>query len=126
MNNSNLIDLEKRNTLKVFAGISAVGLLASSQVLADTSINNDGTAIDCTLIYRADGLRLHLLMQNRTNAEVTAKRFNTQPILIGNTLFDLANAYVEPVVIPAMDRVMIRLNIDTGTQTGLADSKAIL
>ena len=80
MNNSNIVDSAKRNSLKILATITATGLLGSTQVLAGIHSGSDNTAIDCTLIYRADGLRLHLLMQNKTNTAVTATRFNTQPI----------------------------------------------
>jgi len=125
MNNSNIVDSAKRNSLKILATITATGLLGSTQVLAGIHSGSDNTAIDCTLIYRADGLRLHLLMQNKTNTAVTAARFNTQPILVDNTIFDLADAYVTPIVIPAMDRVMVRLNIEAGLKKKLSSDKVL-
>jgi len=116
MNNSDNVDPAKRNSLKILATITATGLLGSTQVLAGIHSGSDNSAIDCTLIYRADGLRLHLLMQNKTNTAVAAARFNTQPILVDNTIFDLADAY---------DRVMVRLNIEAGLKKKPNNDKAL-
>lgn len=117
----NSFDLNKRKTLKVLTGITTTGLLASMPILSKAhaelaTYNAGGDIIDCTLISRSDLSRAYLLIHNRTDSDVVAARFNEELIQFDNTTLNMADAYVEPVVIPSNDRLMIRLNIEAGIQ----------
>ena len=108
-------DAHKRSTLKILSSVAATGLLSS---IPASAIAYESTAagevLDCTLIHRADGLRLHLLMHNKTKNPLTASQFSSQFVRFGSTALNMANAFEATVVIPAKDRVMVRLNIDAG------------
>lgn len=115
MNNG--FDQSKRRTLKLLAGGAASGLfvglpsLTTAGEIAANTIGADGL-IDCLLISRVDGSRLHMLMQNKTNAPIVAMRMESQLIVFGGTAANLADAYSLPVIIPSNDRVMVRLNAE--------------
>jgi hypothetical protein len=113
-------DAAKRRTLKLLAG-STAGLFAATPVLAGHTALFDssaalGDSIDCTLISRADLVRAYLLLQNKTDKDIIAARFNEQFIHFDGTTLNMADAYVEPVVVSANDRVMVRLNLEAGLQ----------
>ena len=64
-------------------------------------------------------------MHNKTDHELAIARFDHQSILFDNTILDMAEAYVEPVLIPPHDRVMVRLNLESGLQKGLTASNVV-
>jgi len=111
-------DAHKRRTLKILSSVAATGLLSSipASAIADASTATR-EVLDCTLIHRADGVRLHLLMHNKTNNAVTASQFSSQFVRFGSATLNMAEAFEATVVIPAKDRVMVRLNIDAGLQS---------
>jgi len=111
-------DAQKRRTLKILSSVATTGLLSSTPVSAIAyESKTTGEVLDCTLIHRADGFRLHLLMHNKTNNPLTASQFNSQFLRFGSATLNMANAFEATVVIPAEDRVMVRLNIDAGLKT---------
>ena len=116
MSNTDHIDSEKRQTIKLLAGLSSATLLASMPVSvpANADIITSGDLLDCKLISRADISRTHLLMHNRTDNNIFTNRLATQLIEFDDTLMNLEDAFSESVVIPPQDRVMIRLNTVAG------------
>lgn len=128
MNKNNSLDLKKRRTLKLITGITTTSLLTGIPSLATAqfiSPVSDGKVIECKLISRADLSRAYLLMHNKTDHELATARFDHQSILFDNTILDMAEAYVEPVLIPPHDRVMVRLNLESGLQKGRTASTVI-
>ena len=49
-------------------------------------------------------------MENRNDTDIALARFDTQLIAFDNTVVPLHDAFVEPVIVPAKDRVMVRLD----------------
>ena len=72
--------------------------------------------IDCNLISRADLSRAYLLMHNKTDHQIAVARFTEQTIEFDNTALNMAEAYVEPVIIRKHDHVMVGLNLEAGLQ----------
>ena len=114
------IDSEKRQTLRILAGLTSTALIASTPLSADINtaspaLKIHGDLLNCRLISRADISRAHLLMHNKTDTYITASRFAPQLIQFDDTLMNLEDAYYnETVVIPPNDRVMVRLNVEAG------------
>ena len=122
-------NVARRHTLKLLAGTTA-GLLTGMPAfsgLQETSAqyNPTGIPVDCTLISRADLARAYILMRNSSETEVIAAHFSDQTILFDNTLLNMADAYVEPIVIPPHDRVMVRLSLEAGLRQISAGGKVI-
>ncbi len=122
MENSDGIDLNKRRSLKVITAVTATGLVSAMPAIGDDTWTREN--IDCSLILRADGRRLHLLMSNKSLNSITVSRFTSQPVLIGKSVLDLAKAFIEPIDIPSMDRVMVRLSIEAGLQSTVLPTAA--
>jgi len=119
-------DPKKRQTLKIMTGVTSTALLASLPTIASEIAFNPNThtgdgMLDCQLISRSDISRAHLLMRNKTDREIIAARFDAQLIKFDNTFMNMADAYIEPVVIPPQDRVMVRLNVEAGLQNSASD-----
>ena len=117
--NRDYFDSGKRRTLKILAGLTSTTLITSLPASAGSfaalsTQNAQGEILNCTLISRADISRTHLLMHNTTDAHITVSSFLPQLIEYDNTLMNLESAYRETVVIPPNDRVMVRLNTETG------------
>ncbi|MEM7259752.1 MAG: hypothetical protein AAF404_20450 [Pseudomonadota bacterium] len=105
-------DPNRRLTLKGIAGAGMMAAVPATAAFAADSPNPaiTGTVIDCKLICRDDNSRAYLLMQNPTDTEVAVARFSTQSLMFDNTSVPLHDAFIEPVVVPAQDRVMVRLD----------------
>ena len=119
MKTDNSFDPKKRRTLKLITGITSTGVLAAMPAIASAqyfSPKSKGELIECKLISRSDLSRAYLLMHNKTDQEIAAARFSAQTIIFDDTTLDMAASYVEPVLIPPHDRVMVRLNLEAGLQ----------
>jgi len=121
---------ERRNALKVAAGFTvATGVLAT-QVAADPLFDDpadraDGTAegviVDCKLICRDTASRAYILMHNKTDTDIAANRFSDQNIRFDDTTLNLKEAFTSPIIIRSQDRMMVRLNLDSGAQVPFGD-----
>ena len=128
MNTDNRFDPKKRRTLKILTGLTTTGMLAGVPVIANAQFiatSNSGDIIDCKLISRADLSRAYLLMHNQTNHQIAAARFSMQSVLFDDTTLNMAEAYVEPIIIPPHDRVMVRLNLEAGLQADQTNNNII-
>jgi hypothetical protein len=116
MNKHNHFNASRRLAIKALAGAPAAALLTGAPSLAGVvtpgerrAVLNSG--INCKLICREDNSRAYLLMSNPTDHEIAVARFLPDTIRFDDTTMNMADAYVEPVLIPARDRVMVRLNV---------------
>ncbi len=113
MNNS--FDLERRKALKVITGLSATAYIASAPAMAGLMKNKpvSDAILDCKLISRADVLRAHLLMHNKTKNDIVVNTIESRTIHYDDSFLNLARAYAKPMTIPANDRVMVRLDMES-------------
>ena len=117
---NNTFDSTKRRTLKLLTG-TTVGLLAGLPAYAGSnsklsSAHSVGEHLECTLISRADLLEAYLLMHNNTRQDIIAARFSDQRIRFDGTIFNLADGFVEPMVIAPTEKVIVRLNVEAALQ----------
>ena len=126
---NNTFDSTKRRTLKLLAG-TTVGLVAGLPAYAGSNgkLSSDhvvGEYLDCTLISRADLLEAYLLMHNNTRKDIIAARFSDQRVRFDGTLFNLADGFVEPMVIAPTEKVIVRLNVEAALQNVSASDNII-
>ncbi len=107
----------RRTTLKVIAGATTASLLGTLPAFANThpkqhNTHNAAQYLNATIISRADASRNYLMLQNHTDHDIAVTRFADQLIRFDNTTVNMADAFVEPIVVHPKDRVMVRLKID--------------
>ncbi len=126
MNDS--FDLKRRKALKVITGVTATGFFIGTPAMAGLMKNNPvfDAILDCKLISRADILRAHLLMHNKTKTDIVVNTIESQTIGYDDTYLNLARAYARPVTIPANDRVMIRLDMENTLEPMTIDNNVIV
>lgn len=115
----------RRKSLKLISGVAASGLLSglvsSASVFASgKSIHapQTGSGLSARLIVRADNSRAHMLLQNPANKDIYINRFDSFAVRFDSDALNLSDAFVEPVRIPAGDRVMVRLDMQAGLYNG--------
>ena len=104
MSNTEHIDSEKRQTLKLLAGLSSATVLASVSISmpVNAEIITSGDLLDCKLISRADNSRAHLLMHNRTDNYISTVRFAPQLIQFDSTLMNLEAVSYTHLTLPTI------------------------
>lgn len=124
MNQTDGFDKSKRRTLQLLAGGTVSGLaiglspaIAGTHAAAKsfdtaTALGAGNGLIECLLISRADGSRIHMLMHNKTDSAVLATSLESQSVIFGGTALNMADAFTKSVIIPANDRVMVRMDIN--------------
>ena len=124
------IDTNKRQTLKMVAGLGVLGLTGTASAL--TNLNNIGVdlpnscatqTLHCTLISQPHLADAHLLLSNPNNTDLAVARFASGTIRFDGMTAHCADGYIEPIVVPANKNVMVRFKIDPDLQvdTGNTD-----
>lgn len=143
---NNEFNLERRRALKIFTGVTATGFIANGFVKTTPAIaaptviepavkeliqnkHFPEAILDCKLISRADVLRAHLLMHNKTQSDIVVNTIESRTISYDNTFLNLAKAYTgayaKPMTIPANDRVMVRLNMESTLEPVIIDNNVM-
>lgn len=119
---------ERRRALKIISGVTASGFIASTPATAALMESEHAfeAVLDCKLISRADILRAHLLMHNKSKSDVVVNTIESQTIGYDDTYLNLARAYAKPVTIPANDRVMIRLDMENTLEPMTIDNNVMV
>lgn len=118
---------DRRSALKLLTGVTAAGCIASTPAMAGLRNNTHApdAVLDCKLISRADILRAHLLMHNKSSVDVVVNTIESQTIGYDDTFLNLARAYAKPITIPANDRVMVRLDMESAMQPMMMDNTVL-
>ena len=119
MYKNNHFDPARRRTLKAAVGVTLTGMAATSTGFAGVlpkfnTAEQAGEFIDCKLICRDDDSRAYLLMHNKTDADIVTRKFIAQTIRYENMTLNMAKAFDHPVTVKSQDRIMVRLNLETG------------
>lgn len=118
---------ERRRALKVISGVSASGFIAGTPTMAAVLRNEHtpGAVLDCKLISRADILRAHLLIHNKTKTDIVVNTIESQTIRYDDSFLNLARAYPKSMTIPANDRVMVRLDMENTPEPMIIDNNVM-
>ena len=118
-NNTNVIDLHKRKSLKGFTCVSAISLLSTMQSLAaepmfsGKAVVQDGLQrndIEATLISSPGVVEDTLLLRNLTGQQITVSHFRTNKLVFDGTTVDCNGACANAeIVIPAGAEIAVQV-----------------
>jgi len=132
------VDQQKRQTLKMAAGISTGAFLGTTISATSALAGTKNSSIDlqpldlqfddilnCTLISKKESDSAYLLMSNPTDNDIVVSSFNSALIRFDNGSSFCPDVCTETIIVSAHEEVMVKFKMIPGLQTETVASQIV-